>query len=322
MKIVGYHKHGRRIEKTVKRFLKPAKKYGHSTELYEITPEMIESGHTEVPYADLYVVCGWYVSRDLLLNPRLIKDNVLIISDCSIRPLDYKVTKYNQRYGPNVYLTISNMLNCVGSKYVKLPSNRWKAVKKAHRIHISPWKLNGNIVLVTYASDGIYLNHDRNTQAFVNCIKVCIKRGFKVVVCSHPNEVNTDNPYGDASKMDEFKNLGCKFDVGADKYLNKAICVICYAGTMGFKSTILGIPVFPVLPCFVSNLYEDYDMTDINKFLDKIPHPNRDKWFNWLAHQQWMYKEVDKGLVWKFMVEDKNMEFKEDINKNSGDRLC
>ena len=318
MNIIGYHKHSIRIKETVDILLKSAELYGHTTDSREVSKEDRKSRVIDIPNADLYVFCGWYAVRNILRNIEIPGNNKLIISDSYIRPKNYKVTKKTKRLGDNVYLCISNMLSCVGSKYVQLPNDRWELIKKAHNMSSLPWKKNGDLILVTYGTDTVYLEHKRNIQMYAKCIQACISKGFKVVVCSHPHEVRRKEPYSDASKIKEFKNLGCTFDMGADKYLDKSKYIISYPGSMEFKSIISGIPVFSVLNCFASNLYEDYDMTDIDSFLDNTPYPDRSKWFNWIAYQQWTYKELKEGLAWKFMIEDKNMIFKKDINKNRG----
>jgi len=323
MNIIGYHKYGGKTRTLVNKFLKGAQVYGHNTKLYELPSNIEKSWVMDIPKADLYVFSGGSNNKDVLQNYGPIGNNKLIITDTYTRSVDRKIANYYKAYGENVHMCISNTMNCIGSVYKDLPSDRWELIKKCYKINVLPWKTKGNFALITYSSDSIYLKHKRNIQAFIECIKTCKKRGLEVIVCSHPREVARQNtPYGDASKIKEFKNLGCTFDVGSDKYIKDASCVIGYASSMTFKATTLGIPVFPVLYCYISNLYEDYDMTSIDKFLDDMPRPNRNKWFNWIAYQQWTLREISQGLGWKFMVEDKNMEFKDDVNKNSENILC
>lgn len=289
----------------MERFFKPIQDFGHTTKLYKITKTMQKSGKVKKYDAALYVLCGWNCVRDILIKPKIIGSNKLLISDSFMRPLDFN----RVRYGDNVYLSIANVLNCVGSKYESLPGDRWGKFIKKENIEVKPWRVNNKkLILISYNTDAIYYNNQLNIKRFSECISACINKGFEVIMCSHPVEVRRKLKYSDASKIEEFSKFNCKFDVGSDKYLNDAVGMISYPGSLNFKSIMLGIPTFPVMKCYLSNLYEGYNL-DINSFLTDLPTPNRTKWFNWLAYQQWTYGELDLGLPWKFFIEDGNIQY-------------
>ena len=304
MKVVGYCKNKKRVVKTINKFLQSAEQYGHNIKLYKITDKMRKYKEVDLYKGDLYVLCGWNCVRDTLINTKLIGTNRLLISDSFIRPLDY----VRVRYRGNVYLSINSELSCIGSKYKTLSSGRWEKIKKEFDIVVKPWNPRGELVVITYGTDSIYSDNVKNINSFRECIVACKQRGLDVVVCSHPAEVSAKVRYANASNVPEFKGLGCKFNVGSDNYLENAKYMISYPGSMNFKSVIMGIPTFPIMECYLSNLYKDCNVDTIDNFLDNTPIPDRTKWFNWLAHQQWTYDEVTQGLPWKFLIEDNNIQ--------------
>jgi len=304
MKVIGYCKNKPRVIKTINNFLNSSTRYGHTVELHKITSKIRKSKKAKLFKGDLYVLCGWNCVRDTLVIPKIIGINRLLISDSFMRPLDFINTKYED----NIHYSINSELNCIGSKYESLPNNRWKQFEKDMNINVKPWNVRGNLVVITYGTDSVYTDNVKNINSFKECIIACKRRGLDVVVCSHPAEIKAKLNYADASTIPEFNGLGCKFDVGADKYLEDVKCMISYPGSMNFKSVIMGIPTFPIMDCYLSNLYKDCNIYTIGAFLDNIPLPDRSKWLNWLAYQQWTYEEIERGLPWKFLIEDNNIQ--------------
>ena len=295
MEVIGYYTDSRYLAKILNKFLRPLPEFGHTAEMYRIKDT------AQLHAGDLYILAGWRLLRDRLVTPKIIGDNRLLIADSFIRPLDCK----QEGWKNDAYFTISRTLHCTGSKYIDLPSDRWDK----YGVEVKPWNTTKkSLVVVSYGEDSIHGNNRENISRFKKCIKLAIEKGFDVVVCSHPEEVKHQvTAYKDASKIKEFQDLGCEFSTGGDKYLDEAACLISYPGSLNFKATIVGVPTYPVMDCYLSNLYTDCGIENLSIFLDKLPTPDRAKWLNWLAYQQWTPDEIEQGLAWEFMIENKNM---------------
>ena len=176
---------------------------------------------------------------------------------------------------------------------------RWKRVSNKMNIKLRDWCINknGNVLIGVRRElnfDGLDPMHDMN-----NLISVCDKVSKNVVLCSRTKS---------SHKFDLKTWPKHKIVLKTIKRLNTARCLITTGGTMVPKSIIAGVPCYYV----DRTIADPLSITkNLRLFLSKPETPDRTKWLNWAAYQQWTIDEIRSGdaLDYLFHIKPKIYDF-------------
>lgn len=226
---------------------------------------------------DAFICIGW---------PRYLADIIkkhnaqtLTIYDPPIRPINRK-TKFANYWGV-----------CLGQPHTNynysdnIEPTRWNIVKNKMNIKVFPWRNNegGHILIGVRNADNF--NGVSQLPETKKLIDEC-KKFNRNIILSFRNRPS----YKIYSKNYEYSK--CKMVNNSFKYLNNAYCLVITGGTLVSKSIINGVP------CYYTdkNITDPLNITkDLNKFIVNPDKPNRSKWLNWAAYQQWTLDEISSG---------------------------
>ena len=205
----------------------------------------------------------------------------LILSTRSIRslPEDYWCISRN---GIGIYCDYN---------YTELPSDRWDGFN----LEIKPWRKDGKYILIAHQRHPDIVGNDRE-KYFFNLIRNIDR---EVIVCLHPMYADLDHP-NNLEYVMKFVKLGYKIAIGIKDYIDEASHVITYNSSTAIDCILKGIPTYTVGKTMATPLLSKQNL---KSFLNNPALPDRRKWCNWLAYQQWSLKEMEEGLMYKYYFE-------------------
>ena len=285
MKIVGYHYNTQKCKDIVESFTYGVEKLGHSTRLIKIP----KNRPARKVKADYYICLGLSNIDWLLHNKNLRK---LLIVDPPIRGYKFK------RSVDDYYGIFKGFPPHHIHKFKNLPDNRWNRLKEVYDIKVKPWNL-GKKIVIAYKSVDDHMGNSRESF-YKSAIENAKRTGREIVVCDHPNH-RKYKKYKRPEEVSFFKRSGCSFGVGIKDYLSDAYCLISSGGSSVAEAVLDGVPVFSSEKCITSPLFKSMEL---RKFLKKPPTPNRNKWFNWVAYQQWTPSEMKDYMPWGYLYNE------------------
>lgn len=287
MRVVGYYKKYNRPDFQLD-ILKAFLSYFKNDDIFIFKAEK----NFEKIKSDLCVIIGW---REYQRDIAKYYSDVPIISIITppIRnpkrnvPIDksYFGIFWSEPYGNLTYL-----------KELNLSGDRWKQLKKNHSIKIKPWRKIGNRIIIAHQSNLDFCGNSRD-EFYEEAVYLSLKTGRDVVVCERPIDDNWK--IKEETKL-KWKNLGCKFVKGVKNNLHDSYCMITSGGTTDSIGIFKGVPVYTKETRISTPLMNE---KDLSKFLKDPPTPDRAKWFNWIAYQQWTLDEIKKGLPHKYLFD-------------------
>ena len=173
-------------------------------------------------------------------------------------------------------------------------STRWKSVSKRMGIKVKDWQTNNDGVVLVGIRRELNFDGFNPRDNMDKLINTCSTASSNVVLCSR-----TRASHRDALKMWPKHKIALK----TIKRLKTAKCLVTTGGTMVPKSIIAGVPCY----------YIDHTVADplsitknLEKFLSNPDMPDRTRWLNWAAYQQWSVDEIKTGLPFDYMFHTKN----------------
>ena len=288
IKIIGY---GKNINKHLEftGFLEGIRKCGNDVSLGKF------KGDKLVPSkADHYIFCGYSEKWRHILEDEFGKVSIFCVYDPHIRPIKY--IRDDKNPSPNSYRSISRKNLRGGYKFFKAPPDRWDQLKKDYDIEVKPWRKKGDHVVIAYGDVQCLDLPNLDINKIVrDAVESVFSTGRKVVICAKGS-----NTLKAAEK--KFKDIPHIGKVGVISVLENAHCVVSYNGGAGLDSIIAGVPSISLYPNMTDFLFPN---KDVCKFVADPPTPDRQRWFNWVAYQQWTIKEMREGLPWKFLTSKK-----------------
>lgn len=268
-------------------FLEGVRLFGHSTHM--IRTEIFRS----ILPADYYGILAGEWIREIKNLPH-INPKIIVGHDPIIRPDPF----YRDRDLNRIYWGVSMNYHQYIFNYKKMPPTRWKNLKNNCQLKIKPWREKGEHIVIAHKPK-LSHNGKSRTPFYNKAIKAALKTGREVVLCYHP-DLNKSPCYLERKLKQKFPNdyHKCTIGKGIKEYLNGAHCVISAGGSALSKAIFAGVPAFSNEP----NLIDPISCKSLTEFLKKPPTPNREKWFSWVAYQQWTVPEMQKGLPWKYLV--------------------
>ena len=176
-----------------------------------------------------------------------------------------------------------------------LPNDRWKKLG----IPISPWRKNGDIVLIAHQHARDRNDNDRQ-HYFDSVITFLVKNTKKqIVVAIHPEYKNQRISYCCDNWFNKWKNMGVVFDnYGIFGKLRKSYCLVTYDSNAAIDSIINGVPVIVCKEAkTMAHMVANYNIENIKN----LQYPDRTAWCNWIAYQQWTECETKLGLPFKYI---------------------
>ena len=231
---------------------------------------------------DCVLVRGWPQSLIRYLKQRDIPR--LVIYDPPIRPINNS-RNFNGYYGlcwgqPHKYFYYEDSFD----------NSRWDRMSKSMGIKLGEWHVNnsGKILIGVRRELTFEGCNKRNMDQLIN---TCASVSNNIALCSRTRSSRRLD-------MKDWPKFKSKMVLKTIKRFNTAKCLITTGGTMVPKSIIAGVP------CYYSDrtIADPLSITkDLKKFLSKPEMPDRTKWLNWVAYQQWTCKEIELGSAFDYM---------------------
>ena len=289
MKVVGYiDRLG--VHREYRGFLDGIRKCGYDVEISKVKKNIVPIK------ADYYIFSGYSEKKrgwNKVLDDAYGKVSIFMCFDPHIRSKNW-VRNYRGS-NPKSYYAISKTSLRSDFKYFKAPPFRWDQLKKDYDIEVKPWRKKGKHIIIAYSirnPDHPELDIKKMTlDAAIHCAST----GREVIVCTRRASIEEEKEFKSISS--KFKNIRFVVKVGVANFMDNAHCMISYGGGSGTEAIIAGVPAISLTPNLTNFLIPN---NGILKFIDDPPTPDRQRWFNWIAYQQWNIKELDNGLPWRF----------------------
>lgn len=288
MKVVAYHNFPNKI-RVLNSFMRGVGKYGHHTDIFQIG----EDPSSVVP-ADYYVVLGGaHIGYKTLqkLTPRM------FIHDPVVRP---KVFKRNLR--PSAYFSVSKDFHQSGSPYLDLPGDRWQKLQKIYDVQVKPWRKNPKHIIIAHKPEKNIITREGKDKIYRMLLEKALETGREVIFCAHPPWNNKKSHVAVIKSIKKKFPGKCKYAVGISSHLPNAYALLSVGGSCPIISVLNGVPAYSHERSVVDHISKK----SLHKFLRRAPTPDRTKWLNWVAYQQWTIEEMSQGIPWSYLMENKN----------------
>jgi hypothetical protein len=213
------------------------------------------------------------------------------------------VDGYLKRIGPNRYYGVVRNGYFVNAEYKPVesaPSDRWNTLG----LEIAPWRADGAHVLIAdqpvfeLISEGGWMNHVLSVlhkitnrpiryrthpghknpdQWFEKCRRIWLESGG-------PDEQLTFSP-GNLSKL--------------ISDLKDAWALVAYHSNSCVEAIVSGVPIFTGARS-MADAVANKDLLNI----ENPSMPDRRRWCNWIAYQQYSERDMVNGFPWKYLVEE------------------
>jgi len=290
LKFIGYYilKGEGKQKILVESFLEGAKKLGYPIESFRLS----KKSKFSIDNSNTCVTVGWRKEVQNLISKYQYK---ITIHDAPIRNQDF------HRYLHGYWCVIWNGPH---KGYVyddSLPNDRWNILKEKYQIQVLPWREKGDKIIIAHQPNRNFDGQSRY-EYYDMAIKKSLETGREVLVCLSPISS------GEKIKPEyekKWKDWGCEFSVGIQDNLKDSYCMISAGGTTVSRAIFQGIPCYYI----EKNITDPLNIEkDIDKFLSNPTTPDRSKWCNWIAYQQWLVSEMKEGLPLQYLFDIKEVE--------------
>jgi hypothetical protein len=272
-----------------------SKFYKTTTEFKLINMDIVK----DVEKYDIIMCCSWYINDAGKLLFKLAKEYnipVIFLSDgCFF--YTRKRHKTVDSYPWAVFINGPQSASW-GDKHYRndLPNNRVSLFSP--EINLKPWRIKGDSIIIAHQSGGDHLGNSKQ-QRYADILKVCVETGRPIIYRLHPNSSSKV-----MSKIqDKIKGIKhCKIEKASkDRIMNikNVHCLVTVGGKSPAKSIIQGVPAITT-DITIAEMVAEKNLNNINnpRMID------RTAWINWLSYCHWTFDEMNKGLLWKFFLDE------------------
>lgn len=290
MKVIGHYNTEKRIC-VINSFMGGVRRYGHRVETH------LANGKDKIIIGDYHIILGWDRFSPKFLRSHLLPR--LVIYGPPLRNVGFK---YHDDTNPDKYYAVTKTEINNFTPYKKMPSDRWELFNKKLKFIIKPWRKKGDHIIIAHKPDLDEFGNDRQ-EFYEEAIRKSLDTGRRVMCCAHPtyykNRKKRKYMNSFVELINKFKHTDCEFNVGIDKYLPNARCLISAGGSTVVSSVLAGIPAYSYEK---NSLIDPVTLDDLSKFIIHPPTPRRRNWLNWIAYQHWTLGEMKRGLPWVFLT--------------------
>ena len=175
--------------------------------------------------------------------------------------------------------------------------NRWQSISKNLNLHLKPWRILGDHILICLQRNGGWSMGGLDVQSWLDQTieKIRIYSDRKIVVRKHPG----DKKISSTLKI-KHKNVIVSPDgKSLIEDFSKCWASIVYNSSPSVASVIEGIPTFLTDPYPLNSQSFEVANTDISK----IENPNmfeRQQWIEKISMCHWNFEELKTGKAWNF----------------------
>ena len=253
--------------------------------------------HQHIDYVNAGFVLGYTLEnnyRKKIIDTLKIMRSKIIFVDSNI--FSYGNNKhFYHRYSVNsVYPTDGEYFIDFDSK-----PNKVKEILEFHKLSISPWRKNGDHILLLGQRTFSWNMLNRNGLDWIIGMIIKIKEHTdrKIIVRLHPGD-STYNAENRKKIFDLFgkNNVTVSSNESIKNDLQNAWCSVGYNSTPNCASVIQGIPVYLDDP--LNSWARDVGFNDL-KLLENPHMPDRQEWINKIANIHYSNDEIERGNYWR-----------------------